>query len=218
MLSLKASRRIDMAIRLWEGGTVNRSFTIEEIIAILREQTTAENLPEILQRLPRGLADALQDSMSRYPALLGVGYWYSPPWLRIPRNDRFPDPTLLVDPAWRTQERQQIVAYLETGWEYMDWRGLSYCRFHCGIDEAKMGSHCITDGEWVWPEGLAHYVAYHHVRLPDEFIASMQRGDWKVPTGKSEPNWFTSSEPDYSFWIAWGQQAGASHEDRDSAI
>ena len=29
----------------------------------------------------------------------------------------------------------------------------------------------LTDGEWVWPEDLAHYVEKYHVRLPAEFVA-----------------------------------------------
>jgi hypothetical protein len=46
---------------------------------------------------------------------------------------------------------------------YMGW---SDCRI-CG----KMnGSHEWTDLHYIWPEGLAHYVKKHDVRLPDEFL------------------------------------------------
>lgn len=32
-----------------------------------------------------------------------------------------------------------------------------------------------------WPEGLAHYVECHSVRLPDEFIETMRSHSWHVP-------------------------------------
>jgi len=33
-----------------------------------------------------------------------------------------------------------------------------------------MGCGDITDGVWVWPEGLGHYVGVHGVRLGEEFV------------------------------------------------
>jgi hypothetical protein len=44
------------------------------------------------------------------------------------------------------------------------YMGYSQCRF-CGIQN---GSGEFTDGLLIWPEGLAHYVEKHHVRLPSE--------------------------------------------------
>jgi hypothetical protein len=38
-----------------------------------------------------------------------------------------------------------------------------------------------TDGVWLWREDLAHYVARHHVALPDEFVAHMRANGWAVP-------------------------------------
>lgn len=45
--------------------------------------------------------------------------------------------------------------------------GYSPCRL-CGL--ASNGNLDLTDGTYIWPEGLAHYVLEHSVRLPDEFI------------------------------------------------
>lgn len=39
----------------------------------------------------------------------------------------------------------------------------------------------LTDGIWLWPGELAHYVAQHHVTLPDEFVAHMRGNGWSVP-------------------------------------
>jgi hypothetical protein len=44
--------------------------------------------------------------------------------------------------------------------------GRSKCRL-CGKPN---GSGEFTDGTYAWPEGLAHYVYDHSVRLPQEFM------------------------------------------------
>ncbi|SDM08877.1 hypothetical protein SAMN04488074_116111 [Lentzea albidocapillata subsp. violacea] len=38
-----------------------------------------------------------------------------------------------------------------------------------------------TDGEWIWPNSLAHYVTKYHVELPAEFLARMAVHDWVAP-------------------------------------
>jgi hypothetical protein len=137
--------------------------------------------------------------------LKAVGYWWSHPQLRFPENDRFPDPTRLVTPDWRSEERPSIDRYLRSGWIYAAWRGLSHCRFKCR--ERYTGSRCLTDGEWVWPEGLVHYLEAHQVRLPDEFIESMRRRDWQLPEADPRATYDGGAVVDHSFWIAWGQAA-----------
>jgi hypothetical protein len=59
--------------------------------------------------------------------------------------------------------------------------GYSFCRFVCGIADWDMGSADFCDGDWLWPEGLAHYVEKHSVRLPDEFIECMRLRSWQPP-------------------------------------
>jgi hypothetical protein len=39
----------------------------------------------------------------------------------------------------------------------------------------------LTDGVWLWAGELAHYVAEHHVSLPQEFVAHMRGNRWVVP-------------------------------------
>jgi hypothetical protein len=43
---------------------------------------------------------------------------------------------------------------------------VSWCRF-CG---AENGSSERSDGVYLWPEGLAHYIRRHNVRLPAAVI------------------------------------------------
>ena len=68
-----------------------------------------------------------------------------------------------------------------------------------------MGCHDFTDGEWIWPEGLAHYVEKHDVRLPDAFIGTMEKNSWLVPSqinieGRSRANMNSS------YWVNWASE------------
>jgi hypothetical protein len=40
----------------------------------------------------------------------------------------------------------------------------------------------LTDGEWMWPADLAHYVQHYHVSLPADFIDHLERAGWTPPT------------------------------------
>jgi hypothetical protein len=60
-----------------------------------------------------------------------------------------------------------VAVYLERGTLVNQYRGLSSCRF-C---DRYNGSAELSDGTYCWPEGLAHYLWDHEVRLPSEFVA-----------------------------------------------
>ena len=83
------------------------------------------------------------------------------------REPDWPDPHSFVDPSWDQDQRSTVARHLECGVLCLQYRGLSPCRF-C---ERNNGSAEYTDGVYVWPEGLAHYVIEHGVRLPEEFVA-----------------------------------------------
>jgi hypothetical protein len=160
-----------------------------------------------LARVPPALVEPLKAQTARYRPVRAVGYWRSAPPIRLAMYAHFPDPKALVCPGWRQAEQSLICAYLRAGGVYAQWRGLSHCRFACGIDSQYMGSRCLTDGSWVWPEGLVHYVEVHHVRLPEEFIQEVQQRDWQIPCGEALPCYQTQGDPDYDYWISWAQDA-----------
>lgn len=90
-----------------------------------------------------------------------IGYWVAdeaPFW---------PDPHAFVDPSWDVEERELVEEYLGRGFISRAYMGFAPCRM-CGINN---GSLELTDGTYVWPEGLLHYVVDHDVRLPTEFVA-----------------------------------------------
>ena len=78
--------------------------------------------------------------------------------------------------------RALLASYLRSGRVETRYRGYSCCRYSCGIADHEMGSADLTDGIWVWPEGLAHYVEVHHISLPAVFVASVLANDHRQPT------------------------------------
>jgi hypothetical protein len=43
--------------------------------------------------------------------------------------------------------------------------------------------HYLTDGRYVWPGDVAHYVRAYNVRLPDEFVEHVVASGGVVPAG-----------------------------------
>src|SRR5688572_4274328 len=99
-----------------------------------------------------------------------IGYW-----MGSLLDGNLPVPQELVG-EMSDSVREAVCAYLRDGKLFETYCGLSWCRFDCGVDDREMGHREFTDGEWVWPEGLVHYVSVHSVSLPEEFIAHATSG------------------------------------------
>jgi hypothetical protein len=139
-----------------------------------------------------------------------IGYWhsdYAPSW---------PDPGRFVDRSWSPSVRDAVVRYLRSCEELRYGFGTSWCRFHCpGHGKGGVGSAERSDGRFVWPDGLVHYVERHAVRLPDDFVASLSLPAEPVPQGPDEyridDGWwrgqsgFGSAEPTFLASAALGQ-------------
>ncbi|GAA3030189.1 hypothetical protein GCM10020229_47000 [Kitasatospora albolonga] len=93
-----------------------------------------------------------------------IGFWGTA------ESDHLPHPAALVDPGWDEAERHQVAGYLEDGQIAAEWMGVSRCR----LCDRPNGSRDLTDGVYLWPEGLAHYVVEHAVRLPAEFVEHVE--------------------------------------------
>jgi hypothetical protein len=87
-----------------------------------------------------------------------LGYWHSP------ERPDLPDPERLVDTAWSNDERELVAMYYRHATVARAYLGTASCRL-CG---ASNGSTELSDGRYMWPEGLAHYIDAHSVRLPAE--------------------------------------------------
>ena len=118
-----------------------------------------------------------------------IGYW-----MTDQHDTRLPLPQELVGEL-SAAIRDRVCGYLTAGELFEQYRGLSWCRFRCGAADREMGFREFTDGEWVWPEGLVHYVRHHGIVLPEEFLAS----------ATSDRSVAKAEEGDVSldFWLNW---------------
>jgi hypothetical protein len=118
--------------------------------------------------------------------LILIGYWAGGSG-----NERWPDVREFVDEDWADEDRIQVGLYLGNGLVARAWMGYSTCRF-CG---ASNGDLDLTDGVYLWPQGLAHYVREHHVRLPDEFTEHVRRRVGLVDGITVDEAWWRDATP-----------------------
>jgi hypothetical protein len=119
--------------------------------------------------------------------LILIGYWYS----EDEEDINYPNPTNLIDVNYYKENykiENNLVAYLMSGKPCNFYRGYSKCR----ICNKKLGYFERTDGGYIWPDQLEHYILEHNVLLPKEFIDYVMKQD----------NWPTY-EIDDTFWKAW---------------
>jgi hypothetical protein len=127
-----------------------------------------------------------------------IGYWES----NYEEEKLWIHPKHIRDFAYDKQEKEKLVDYLKNGLEYASYLGYSHCRFKDGPDDIKMGTSDLTDGHWIWPEGLYIYIDKYNVELPAEFLAHVKKNDYKI----QENVYFTAFDGmigSSKFWDAW---------------
>lgn len=97
--------------------------------------------------------------------LVRLGYWLGP------REPGWPDVRAFVDSNWNPDERAEVALHLRQGIVARRYMGFSECRL-CG---EAVGALELSDAVYIWPEGLAHYVEAHDVRLPQRFVDHVSR-------------------------------------------
>lgn len=130
--------------------------------------------------------------------LKAVGFWNGH------TEERFIDPSLLIDDEWEKDNRGKIITYLKGFLRIHHQMGYSYCRFDCNSGsrfDPNMGCAEQSDGIWIWPEGLVHYIEDHNIRLPPEFVDTMKRNDFKCVGDVGH------GLIDYGFWEDWCNKA-----------
>ena len=90
-----------------------------------------------------------------------IGFWHSQNEPQLPKVQE------LIDYSWSRDHRSAVASYLKNGTISNQYKGWSNCRI-CGVQN---GTSELTDGAYVWPEGLAHYIEAHYVKPSEEFIA-----------------------------------------------
>lgn len=123
--------------------------------------------------------------MTRAKPLRLVGYW------RSDNEPHWPDPLPLVDPSWDEEQRFWVASYLKHGFVARMYLGKSRCRV-CG---EWNGSLELSDGAYLWPEGLAHYVYEHAVRLPPEFLEHISVERSRLEARTVDTAWWAGQYP-----------------------
>jgi hypothetical protein len=78
-----------------------------------------------------------------------------------------------------TPHEDRVAAYLDAGHVYIATPGFARDVFDPG---KRIGPpHYLTDGRFVWPGDLSHYVRTYHVRLAGQFVEHMLGNGWGVP-------------------------------------
>jgi hypothetical protein len=115
--------------------------------------------------------------------LIRIGYWNSS------HETGWPDVLEMIDESVPQLDRFRVVDYLRRGMLAERYRGYSWCRI-CGLEEN--GSCEFTDGTYIWPEGLAHYVSEHYVKLPDAFRAHVDARVAEMREAVIDTSWWAS--------------------------
>lgn len=90
-----------------------------------------------------------------------VGFWCT-------GSDRtLPDPAKFIDKNWGGEEKEIVLKHLTNRrFDRIAYKGWSDCR----ICKCQNGSEDVSDGYYIWPSGLAHYLSVHFVKPPQDFI------------------------------------------------
>jgi hypothetical protein len=145
---------------------------------------------------PQGALHEMEVLLSRWRGRLHftlIGYWLGS------GEKGWPDAREFVDETWDESERGMVTRWLEHGARARAYRGLSLCRF-CGI---RNGATELTDGSYIWPEGLAHYLRDHGVRLPRVFVDHIRARAAVENSGQSRVESEDAFEVDNAYW--WGK-------------
>ena len=149
-----------------------------------------------------------------------IGYWATPPQWHPPDDQPpWPDVRRAVRVGWLGSDRKRLITYLKSGHRAHGFLGHSACRFTCHDRYYFLGTYELTDGEWLWPVGLGHYVERHAVALPEEFVASVSARGWKVPPknqilpkgrelidDSTWRDWARQLPIDHSLWLDWAKR------------
>jgi hypothetical protein len=77
-------------------------------------------------------------------------------------------------------DADQVVSYLKGGHVLIDFMDISDDVF----DRSRQimgGPSTVTDGDWIWRDDLAYYVARHNVIVPAEFLELIRQRQYVVP-------------------------------------
>lgn len=134
------------------------------------------------------------------PRLHAIGYWYSwnEPDLPVP---------IAAKPRCDRRTKEAVLAHLRRGEVWMAFAGYSHCR-RCKRSDGTMGSCDVTDGVWIWPEGLAHYIEEHDIELPAAFLDHATGGS-TIDQRRLALVRVLNASISLERWLTWARDVGA---------
>lgn len=118
--------------------------------------------------------------------LILIGYWRGEGVAGQTTDPGLPSPSAFVESEWDMDERDLVCDYLGRGFVVRAYAGLSPCRLCARVS----GSLELSDGTYLWPEDLKHYVEDHDVRPPDEFCAHVFSSIEALETAGRDDSWW----------------------------
>lgn len=70
-----------------------------------------------------------------------------------------------------------IINYLENGGKIVTMASKEDCKL-CG--EVAGSRNYFTDGKWIWPIWIKHYLVQHKLKLPEQFILYIRENNFKI--------------------------------------
>ena len=127
------------------------------------------------------------------PGLKAIGYWAHKDipdvvakldkplraWGILKGTKHLPWPHNYIGEWENAYIKANVIEYVLNAPAIIHWLGTSCCRFECPHQSDKvwaknqimdLGSTCLSDGIYVWPEGFHHYLDVHNVIPPKEFL------------------------------------------------
>ena len=132
---------------------------------------------------------------------IAIGFWDTGN-----KESTYIHPRLIAGHAWTADEKRIILNYLRSGVRINDQMGYSWCRLDPSIPHVKMGNAEITDGHWIWPEGLSVYVDIFDVELPREFTEHALRAKFDKKRAKKRIKYLDDWNKwrfDFDYWEKW---------------
>jgi len=77
------------------------------------------------------------------------------------------------------EDEDKIVQYLLDGQKFSTVASLKECDI-CDTIAGSINYH--TDGKWLWPIWVIHYIKEHNLKLPENFIADIRENNYQYDT------------------------------------
>ena len=80
----------------------------------------------------------------------------------------------------KTENKEDICNYLDSGVALIIVPAVTEDVINPEKGNAGVASE-YTDGTWLWRGDLSYYVRNYNIKLPEEFLETMKKNNWKVP-------------------------------------